>query len=83
MERPENNARTWRETGLDVAGLALTGLPPASALRSALISLIVAVLQLARARASCLSVQSSQSASGRDVVVVEYQFVRNSSSVLR
>lgn len=79
VERPENNARTWRETGLDVAGLALTGLPP----RSALISLIVAVLQLARARASCLSVQSSQSASGRDVVVVEYQFVRNTSSVLR
>lgn len=70
--------------GLDVAGLALTGqhsaaLPPHC---SALISLIAAVLQLER---SSFSVQSSQSqsASGRDVVLVEYQFVCVTSSVLR
>lgn len=84
VERPENNARQVYpggrrvRTGLDLAGLALTGHHSAA---SALISLIAAVLQLERS--SFIQSSASLSSPVSKPPVVMWSWCSTSSSVSR
>lgn len=71
-------------TGLDIAGLALTGqlAQRCSDIAYRLRAPAWALEQFSSVPESSASESSHQSVSGRDVVVVEYQFVGNASSVL-